>query len=94
MEAIARVVRISPNVVDKANELVRRSESKRSFCMEQTCLIAVCIDLACGILSEPVNKVIKGAGLDWYCCYHCHAYRSDCNDTVEHKQRRMQEIYK
>ena len=57
MEGLARAVRISPNVREKANELIRRSEAKGSFCMEQTCLMAVCVDLACRTLSEPVNKV-------------------------------------
>ena len=62
MEVLVRSIRVSPPVLDKANEFVRRVQVKYSSTIQPSCVAAVCLELACRIHAEPIDRVSRWSG--------------------------------
>lgn len=76
MESFARSLRVSSSITSKANELLRLTQAKGHNNISQSCLMAICFDLACKRASEPVDRVsriyaYKGlSSKRWVVCFH------------------------
>lgn len=58
VQAFSRRLRLPKAVEEKAKEYHRLSEVKCSSAMKsEPCLTLVCIEIACGKLGEPIDKV-------------------------------------
>ena len=57
IQVLSRRLRVPPNVQEKSCEYLRLAELKSSTGIQPSCLAAVCLELACTVYGEPVDKV-------------------------------------
>ena len=58
MEQLCRKLRLPPPVREKAQEYQRLAELRnKNAAIPSSCIVSVCVELACNQLDEPVDKV-------------------------------------